>query len=127
MPVDPSFAIDALRGPEWAIPRVETPRSPNPTGFGALLADSVQALNTTQADAAQAAQALATGQASDPVSVVMAVDSSKFGVIAANVTAPVSLPDLLITDADAPEPILRELDLAGLATRIAKPDTNERN
>lgn len=60
-------------------------------------------------------------------SVVMAVDSSKFGVIAANVTAPVSLPDLLITDADAPEPILRELDLAGLAVRIAKPDTNERN
>ena len=77
MPVDPSLAIDALRGPEWAIPRVETPRSPNPTGFGALLADSVQALNTTQADAAQAAQALATGQASDPVSVVMAVERAQ--------------------------------------------------
>ena len=60
-------------------------------------------------------------------SVVMVVDHSKFGVIAANVTAPVSVPDLLITDADAPEPILRELDLAGLAVRVVTPATNERN
>ena len=80
MPVDPAFAVDALRGSEWTIPRVETPRSTSPTGFGTVLADSVQALNKTQTDAAQAAQALATGQASDPVAVVMAVERAQLAM-----------------------------------------------
>jgi DeoR/GlpR family transcriptional regulator of sugar metabolism len=51
--------------------------------------------------------------------VVMVVDHSKFGVIAANVTAPTTGPDRLITDAQAPEPVLADLRRAGLAVRIA--------
>ena len=45
-----------------------------------MLAGSVQALSKTQDDAAGAAQALATGQASDPTSVVMAVERAQLAM-----------------------------------------------
>jgi flagellar hook-basal body complex protein FliE len=45
-------------------------------GFGQALMDQLDKLNASQADAADQAQALATGQASDVTSVVMAVEKA---------------------------------------------------
>jgi flagellar hook-basal body complex protein FliE len=86
-PIDPTFAVS---GSDWQIAPIE---SPNPAedaasgasgatgaGFGDMLAGSVQALSKTQDDAAGAAQALATGQASDPTSVVMAVERAQLAM-----------------------------------------------
>ena len=42
-----------------------------------MLGDSIQALAKTQNDAAGAAQALATGKATDPTAVVMAVERAQ--------------------------------------------------
>jgi flagellar hook-basal body complex protein FliE len=77
MPIDPSFAIGGASGPEWSIPPVDAPTKPPATGFGSLLADSVSSLEKAQTDAASAAQALATGQAPDVTSVVMAVERAQ--------------------------------------------------
>jgi flagellar hook-basal body complex protein FliE len=85
-PIDPAFAVS---GPEWQISPVESPTpvgdaasgaSASGGGFGDMLAGSVQALSKTQDDAAGAAQALATGQASDPTSVVMAVERAQLAM-----------------------------------------------
>jgi flagellar hook-basal body complex protein FliE len=57
MPIDPSFAIS---GPEWQI--------------------GGTSLTETQNEAAGAAQALATGQASDPTAVVMAVERAQLAM-----------------------------------------------
>ena len=85
-PIDPSFA---LSGPEWQISPVESPNPAEDTasggsgsggGFGDMLAGSIQSLSKTQDDAAGAAQALATGQASDPTSVVMAVERAQLAM-----------------------------------------------
>lgn len=80
MPIDPAFAIDAVRGSEWSIPPVETPETAPSTSFGSMLTESLEALNQTQVDAAQAAQALASGQASDPTAVVMAVERAQLAM-----------------------------------------------
>lgn len=45
-------------------------------GFGAALMNSIDKLAASQADASNQAQALATGQASDVTSVVMAVEKA---------------------------------------------------
>ena len=79
MPIDPSFA---LSGAEWQMPAVE---APNPTqgsgkGFGDMLGSSIQSLTATQTDAATASQALASGQASDPTAVVMAVERAQLAM-----------------------------------------------
>jgi flagellar hook-basal body complex protein FliE len=74
-PIDPSFAVS---GPEWQIGGV-APAPPAPTGasgFGALL----NGLADTQNEAAAQSQALATGQASDPTSVVMAVERAQLAM-----------------------------------------------
>jgi flagellar hook-basal body complex protein FliE len=85
-PIDPSFA---LSGPEWQISPIESPTpaddaasgaSGSGGGFGDMLAGSVQALSKTQDEAASASQALATGQASDPTSVVMAVERAQLAM-----------------------------------------------
>ena len=66
---------------EWAIPGIE---QATPTrsggGFGQLLADQVRQLGATQTEAAQQAQALATGEASDPTAVVMAVERAQLAM-----------------------------------------------
>jgi flagellar hook-basal body complex protein FliE len=49
-------------------------------GFGQALANSLGQLDATQAQASQQAQALATGQATDASSVVMAVEKASLEV-----------------------------------------------
>lgn len=79
-PIDPSFAVN---GPEWGIGGVE-PIQPNPgqqeQGFGGMLTDAISNLEQTQTDAASASQALATGQATDPTEVVMAVERAQLAM-----------------------------------------------
>ena len=62
------------RAPPTAAPR------PPASGFGDLLGKSLGSLATTQQQAADAAQALATGQASDPTAVVMAVERAQLAM-----------------------------------------------
>jgi len=50
------------------------------SGFGSMLSKSIQALTDSQTQAADAAQALATGQASDPTAVVMAVERAQLAM-----------------------------------------------
>jgi flagellar hook-basal body complex protein FliE len=45
-----------------------------------MLSSSIEGLTKTQEDAASAAQQLATGQASDPTSVVMAVERAQLAM-----------------------------------------------
>jgi flagellar hook-basal body complex protein FliE len=79
MAIDPSFA---LSGAEWKIAPVEPvqPAAGDGAGFGAMLGGAMRSLGETQAQAAQAAQALAAGQASDPTAVVMAVERAQLAM-----------------------------------------------
>jgi flagellar hook-basal body complex protein FliE len=81
MPIDPAFSVV---GPEWSIPAVEAPAGPDAAGatgesggFGSALSDAVGGLTRSQEEAAGAAQALATGTATDPTAVVMAVERAQ--------------------------------------------------
>jgi flagellar hook-basal body complex protein FliE len=79
-PIDPSFG---LTGPEWNVGSVGAPApaaQPAAGGFGDALASSIQSLSQTQEDASAAARDLATGQASDPTSVVMAVERAQLAM-----------------------------------------------
>jgi flagellar hook-basal body complex protein FliE len=75
MTIDPTFAVS---GAEWEIAPVEAPAEAGATGsgFGKMLSG----LQATQTEAAQAAQDLATGQASDPTAVVMAVERAQLSM-----------------------------------------------
>jgi len=79
MPIDPSFAIS---GSEWQIGGLEAPSAPQGagSGFGAMLGNSIQSLQATQTEAASASQALASGQATDPTAVVMAVERAQLAM-----------------------------------------------
>jgi flagellar hook-basal body complex protein FliE len=79
MPIDPSFAVT---GSEWSVAPVEPaqPAESTGSGFGDLLGKSLQSLADTQTEASDAAQALATGQASDPTAVVMAVERAQLAM-----------------------------------------------
>ena len=79
MPIDPSFAVS---GPEWSVAPVEPSQPASGTGsdFGDMLGKSLQSLADGQNEAAGAAQALATGQASDPTAVVMAVERAQLAM-----------------------------------------------
>jgi flagellar hook-basal body complex protein FliE len=81
MPIDPSMAISAS-GPEFQIGSVEAPTATqgSGSGFGGMLSQSLQSLQTSQDQAASASQALATGQASDPTAVVMAVERAQLAM-----------------------------------------------
>jgi flagellar hook-basal body complex protein FliE len=81
MPIDPAFAvtgaefrIDGIAGAADAAPATEG------VGFGDLLGKSLDSLATSQQEAADAAQALATGEASDPTAVVMAVERAQLAM-----------------------------------------------
>ena len=86
IPIDPSMLT---AGPEWQISGVgPSPadvesgagagaESASGASFGDVLAKTLGSLQAGQDQAAQAAQALATGQASDPTSVVMAVEKAQ--------------------------------------------------
>ena len=79
MAIDPSFAIS---GAEWQIAPVEpvAPAGGDGGAFGSMLGDAMRSLGETQAHAAQAAQDLAAGQASDPTAVVMAVERAQLAM-----------------------------------------------
>jgi flagellar hook-basal body complex protein FliE len=81
MPIDPSFAIT---GPEFRIDGIQGPGEATPAadgvGFGDLLGKSLESLSVSQQEAADAAQALATGQAEDPTAVVMAVERAQLAM-----------------------------------------------
>ena len=81
MAIDPSFV---LSGPEWQVGGAAgagdgaagTPSG----GFGAVLGKALGSVASDQQDAAQASRALATGQASDPTAVVMAVERAQLSM-----------------------------------------------
>ena len=79
--IDPSMLA---KGPEWQIglgPEATTnPQPAGGGGFGSMLANQVSGLEAVQNDAAQQAQALATGQATDPDAVVMAVEKARLSM-----------------------------------------------
>ena len=80
MPIDPSFSVG---GAEWQIGATTLPGSsqaPAAGGFGSMLSNSISSLAETQTQAADAAQALATGQATDPTAVVMAVERAQLAM-----------------------------------------------
>ena len=81
MPIDPSFAVT---GPEFRIDAPagagESTSASDGVGFGDLLGKSLESLATSQTEAADAAQALATGQAEDPTAVVMAVERAQLAM-----------------------------------------------
>jgi flagellar hook-basal body complex protein FliE len=88
MPIDPSFAIG---GPEWQIGGVGSvggAGSPDGVdgaasagnGFGDMLGKAIGSVANDQEQAASASRALATGQASDPTAVVMAVERAQLSM-----------------------------------------------
>ena len=80
MPIDPSFSVG---GAEWQIGATTLPGSsqaPAGGGFGSMLSSSIQSLSDTQSQASGAAQALATGEATDPTAVVMAVERAQLAM-----------------------------------------------
>jgi flagellar hook-basal body complex protein FliE len=79
MPIDPTTF--AASGPEWRIDGVGAPApAEQPGGFGDMLGKSLESLSATQTEAAEAAQALATGAAEDPTAVVMAVERAQLAM-----------------------------------------------
>ncbi len=85
MPIDPSLAVT---GPEWSMPVMETPGVSEPAagatadgqGFGSMLSNALGGLSRKQEEAAGAAQALASGTATDPTAVVMAVERAQLSM-----------------------------------------------
>jgi flagellar hook-basal body complex protein FliE len=72
-----------VTGPEWQVDPT-APAAAQPAGAGAgfagMLGKQVGALDGMQADAASASQALATGQAGDLNSAVMAVERARLAM-----------------------------------------------
>jgi flagellar hook-basal body complex protein FliE len=84
MPVEAiSGGISAV-GPEWQITTPDSPGDAAPTegakGFGDMLAGQIGGLQDLQTEAASQSQALATGQAEDASSVVMAVERAQLSM-----------------------------------------------
>ena len=86
LPIDPSMLTS---GAEWNVGSVDGSAgagagaaAPTSGGgaFGNMLTDQLGKLEGTQNDAAKASQALATGQASDPEAVVMAVERARLSM-----------------------------------------------
>jgi flagellar hook-basal body complex protein FliE len=82
LPIDPSFATAGVGGDEFRIAPVDGSQATAQTGsgFGDLLGKSLQSVADSQTEASTAAQALATGQASDPTAVVMAVERAQLAM-----------------------------------------------
>jgi flagellar hook-basal body complex protein FliE len=87
MPIDPSFSIG---GPEWQIGGVgnvggadgatQPSSSSSSSGFGDRLGKAIDSVGADQENASAASRALATGQASDPTAVVMAVERAQLSM-----------------------------------------------
>ena len=79
LPIDPSFLTN---GPEWQVqsPAAAPGQQQGGQNFGGALTQAIQGLADTQDQAAQAAQSLATGTATDPSSVVMSVERARLAM-----------------------------------------------
>jgi flagellar hook-basal body complex protein FliE len=87
IPIDPSMLA---KGAEWQVglgPEAATGTGAQPgvggtgsQGFGSFLSQKVGELSALQDQAAQGAQALASGQATDPTQVVMAVEKARLSM-----------------------------------------------
>jgi flagellar hook-basal body complex protein FliE len=81
IPIDPSFSVT---GPEFRIDGIQGGVEDSPTtqgaGFGDMLSKSLSSLSATQQEASDASTALATGQATDPTAVVMAVERAQLAM-----------------------------------------------
>ena len=86
MPIDPTMAVNGL---DWQVPGIDgsvpggtgaTEQGKGTESFGDMLANQVQNLQGLQNEAASQSQALATGQATDPSQVVMAVERARLGM-----------------------------------------------
>jgi flagellar hook-basal body complex protein FliE len=86
LPIDPSMLTS---GAEWNVGSVDGSAGAGavaPSGggggsaFGSMLTDQLGKLEGVQDDAAKASQALATGQASNPEAVVMAVERARLSM-----------------------------------------------
>jgi flagellar hook-basal body complex protein FliE len=78
MPIDPTFSIG---GPEWQVGQLDAPaQQASGGGFGAMIGESIKSLQATQDGASQASLDLATGQATDPAAVVMAVERAQLAM-----------------------------------------------
>ena len=85
IPIDPTMLA---RGADWNIAPVEPEggaagaagATGGEGGFGSMIAGKIGELDKLQGQAAQSAQALATGQATDPTSVVMAVEKARLSM-----------------------------------------------
>jgi flagellar hook-basal body complex protein FliE len=76
--VDTSFLTT---GGEWQIGGAQAPAgTPGAGSFGSMLGQQIGKLTDLQTDAASASQALATGQATDPTSVVMSVEKAQLAM-----------------------------------------------
>ncbi len=85
--IDPSSLAGAL-GPEWSVGDVQPGAdlgalegTPDAGGsFSSVLGKQITALSELQAQGAEASQALATGTATDPAAVVMAVERARLSM-----------------------------------------------
>ena len=87
MPTVPPIGVNDLstQGAEWSVGGVEGiqdgTQAAQPTeGFGGALSTSIQSLDDLQGKAADASKALATGQATDPSSVVMTIERARLAM-----------------------------------------------
>jgi flagellar hook-basal body complex protein FliE len=87
MMIDPTMAIEQT---EWTVPGIGqldlgpefnvTPQVEGSSGFGSMLGKQIGRLQELQDEAATQGQALASGNAADPTSVVMAVDRARLSM-----------------------------------------------
>ena len=77
--IDPSFLTT---GAEWQIgaPGQAAGAGETPAGFGNVLGEQINKLTELQNGAADASRALATGEATDPTAVVMAVERAQLAM-----------------------------------------------
>ena len=75
--IDPSFVTS---GAEWQIGGAGQAGSAPASGFGNVLSGQISKLADFQTQAADASQQLATGQATDPTAVVMAVERAQLSM-----------------------------------------------
>ena len=75
--IDPSFVTS---GAEWQIGGAGQAGSAPASGFGNVLSGQISKLSDLQTQAADASQQLATGQATDPTAVVMAVERAQLAM-----------------------------------------------
>ena len=77
--IDPSVIA---RGAEWQIGGADKPSGAEGAsgGFGNILGSQISKLTDLQTQAADASQQLATGQATDPTAVVMAVERAQLAM-----------------------------------------------